>query len=118
MVSGGRTLVGAAAAGRSGGELRQPGPAGIKYLMPVIGSRNRHPNPALRAQARAVRRAQRLQRQFQPELVDYQGFQVDEVIGHPIDLVVGGGLIGGAVRVGEQFGQRKVDRMGELFEAS
>lgn len=86
--------------------------------MPVPGFRNRQANAAFGTQARTVVAAQRLERKLQAHGIDEDGFEVDQVVFDPVDLIFGGSLIRDAVRVGEQLGEKQIDRFGELLETT
>ena len=91
---------------RDAGEL---GPARVDLLVVVarLGGGQRH--AALRAQPRTVRPAQRRERQRQPDGVDDRLLEVDGVVNDAAHLVGVGGLVGGAVGIGEQLGEVDLD---------
>ena len=75
------------------------------------------PLPAARAQAGAVRPAQRRRRQGEHHRVTHHRFEVEQIAVDPVDLVRLGRLVRGAVRVGEQLADVDVQLLGDRVEA-
>ena len=105
--SGGlRRLLAVRFGGQHRGQLR---PARVDHVVLMIGgSASASAHAALAAQPGAVLSAHRRERQHQADGVDDRLFEVDGVVDDVADLVVFGGGLGGAVRIGEQLGE--VDR--------
>ncbi len=95
----------------------QSGPARVQYLMRMTGFEIIESLAALRAQARAVRPAQRRHRQREHHLVPDQRLQVDQVVHQPGQFVVVGGGCGGRIGVGVQLADPGDDGFGQVDQA-
>lgn len=73
---------------------------------------------ALRAKTRAVRPAHRRKRQFQTDRIDDRLLEIDGFVDDASDLVFLGGLVGGAIRIGKQFGQGYLNATPHRAEAT
>lgn len=86
--------------------------------MTVVQTNNREASTALSAQSGAIGLAHRLQRELQTSQVDDEGFEVDVVVDHVVDLALLGRLLGRAVRVCEELDEVEIRSVLEWFEAS
>ena len=98
--------------------LRQSGPARVDDLVGVTRFGDGQTHPAGLAQTLAVRRTEGRHRQFECHGVDDRLFEVDTVVGDAMDVVGVGGLLGRAVRVGEQLGEEDRHRAVDRLEAA
>ena len=86
--------------------------------MGVAGFRDRKPDTAFSAQARAVLTAQRRHREFERNGVDDGLLEVDPVVDDPMDVLGVGRLLGLTVGVGVQLGQEHRHRAVDRFETA
>ena len=99
------------------GERRERGPARVEHLVCVTGRQVVQPLPAGGAQPGTVRLAQRRPRQAEHHQVTHHRFEIEQVVLEPADLVLLRGLVGGAVRIGEQLTDVDRELLGDRVEA-